>query len=268
MNKLKKGEYFGNHNQELRFNNIIITDTEYTHDKVDWHHHENPYFTYLIEGKLFEANKKEEYHLNSGNLLFHNWQDAHYNIKPPSYTRGFHIELNADWFKENDICSFNFEGSLKLQNPQIINLVNKIFIETKTNDKHSQLSIEVLLLDVFSKMTRKSNQHKKKPKWVHTLRELLTDNPTTNFSLSSLSKELNIHAAHISRDFSKYFGTTLGDYIRLQKVNKAMLLIAKKKYTMTEICYMCDFYDQSHFILNFKRIYKITPTYFLKNSKR
>jgi hypothetical protein len=43
MKELKKGEYFGNHNQELRFNDIIITDTEYTHEKVDWYYHENPY---------------------------------------------------------------------------------------------------------------------------------------------------------------------------------------------------------------------------------
>ena len=91
MNTLKPGEYYGTHYQKLAFKDIVITDTEYTHPKVDWHHHENPYFTYLLQGKLFEANKKEAYYLEPGSLLFHHWQDAHYNIKPPEFTRGFHI---------------------------------------------------------------------------------------------------------------------------------------------------------------------------------
>ncbi|CAM4408367.1 hypothetical protein [Flavobacterium terrigena] len=73
MNQLKKGEFYGTHYQKSTFENIIITDTEYTHSKVDWHYHENPYFTYLLEGKLFESNKKESYYLEPGNLLFHNW---------------------------------------------------------------------------------------------------------------------------------------------------------------------------------------------------
>jgi AraC family transcriptional regulator len=269
MNKLKNGEYFGNHNQELRFNEIIITDTEYTHEKVDWHYHENPYFTYLIQGKLFEASKKKSDYLTSGSLLFHNWQDAHYNIKPPEYTRGFHIELNSEWFKRNDIYSLDFEGSKNIKNPQVKTLLNKIFLETKINDEQSQVSIELLILEIFSKIQGRKNQSKKRPKWVNTIRELITDEPNNNFSLSGLSKELNIHSAHLSRDFSKYFGTTLGEYIRLQKVNKAVLLITKNKFSLTEICYQCDFYDQSHFIANFKRIYKTTPYVFLKKiSKR
>lgn len=263
MNKLKSGEYFGNNNQELKFKDIVITDTEYTHEKVEWHYHENPYFTYIIQGKLFEASKKKSEYLTSGSLLFHNWQDAHYNIKPQGRTRGFHIELNSNWFKNNDIKSFEFEGSLNLKNPKIISLFNQVFFETKINDEQSQISIEQLILQIFHKIQNRKIQTKNRPKWVKTLEEIITEEPTNNFSLSILSEVLNIHSSHLSRDFSKYFGCTLGDYIRLQKVNKAILLIAKKKFSMTEICYQCGFYDQSHFIRNFKRVYNSTPTNFL-----
>lgn len=70
MNKLKTGEFYGKHYQKSAFKNLIITDTEYTHSKVDWHYHENPYFTYLLQGKIFESNKKEAYCLEPGSLLF------------------------------------------------------------------------------------------------------------------------------------------------------------------------------------------------------
>jgi AraC-like DNA-binding protein len=111
------------------------------------------------------------------------------------------------------------------------------------------------------KETKKGNS--KKPPWVNQLKELLIDEQI-DYSLRSLSSKLEIHPIHLSREFNRYFGTSLGNYIRLIKLNKAFCLLASNKYSMTEICYKCDFYDQSHFISNFKRIYHTTPTKLLR----
>lgn len=264
MNELKKGEFYGTNYQKSTFENIIITDTEYTHDKVDWHYHENPYFTYLLQGKLFESNKKESYYLEPGNLLFHNWQDAHYNIKPPGFARGFHIELNENWFSNFDIEITDFEGSSNLKNPLIKNLMNKVFVESKVNDQYSNLSIETSLIDIFSSIKEAKETNSKKPIWVNQLQELILEEQI-DYSLKNLSSILGIHPIHLSREFNKYFGTSLGNYIRLLKINKAFYLLTSNKFSMTEICYQCGFYDQSHFISNFKRVYNTTPTKLIKN---
>lgn len=264
MNKLKKGEFYGTNFQKSAFENLIITDTEYTHNKVDWHYHENPYFTYLLQGKLFESNKKESYYLEPGNLLFHNWQDAHFNIKPPEFTRGFHIELNEDWFSKFDIQITNYEGSINLKNPITKNLMNQVFIESKINDQYSNLSIESNLIEIFNTIKESKETRLTKPDWANHLKELLIEEQI-DYSLKSLSSKLGIHPVHLSREFNRYFGTSLGNYIRLIKLNKAFHLLASNKFSMTEICYQCGFYDQSHFITNFKRVYKTTPSKFLKN---
>ena len=264
MNKLSTGEFYGAHYQKSAYENITITDTEYTHSKVDWHYHENQYFTYLLQGKLFESNKKESYYLEPGNLLFHNWQDAHYNIKSPEFTRGFHIELNEFWFSNFDIQTTDFEGSIYLKNPIIKNLMNQIFIESKVNDQYSSLSIETNLIDIFNNIDETKVRKSIKPLWVNKLNELLFEEEI-DYSLNNLSSILEIHPVHLSREFNRYFRTGLGNYIRLIKVNQAFNLIILNKLSMTEICYQCGFYDQSHFISNFKRIYKMTPSKFLKN---
>ena len=263
MNQLKPGEFYGTHYQKSNFENLIITDTEYTHNKVDWHYHENPYFTYLLQGKLFESNKKESYYLDSGSLLFHNWQDAHYNIKPPEYTRGFHIELNQDWFLNFDIPMANFEGSINLKNPIIKNFMNQVFIETKINDQFSSLSIENNLLEIFNAIKGNTEKNSTKPDWTNKLKELLIEE-RVDYSLNSLSSKLEIHPVHLSREFNRYFGTSLGHYIRLMRLNKAFCLLVTNTLSLTEICYECGFYDQSHFISNFKRIYNTTPTKLIK----
>jgi len=262
MNKLQTGEFYGTHYQKSVLDNLIITDTEYTHSKVDWHYHENPYFTYLLTGKLFESNKKESYHLESGSLLFHNWQDAHYNTKPPLYTRGFHIELNQKWFSNFDLSITDLEGSIHLKNPVIKNLIHQVFYETKINDEYSNLSIESSLLAIFTILKSNQDNISSKPNWVIKLQELLFEE-NVEYSLSSLSSHLGIHPVHLSRAFSRYFGTSFGRYMRLLKVNKAVRLIISGKHSMTEICYLCGFYDQSHFITNFKRIHDTTPSKFL-----
>jgi AraC-like DNA-binding protein len=263
MNKLKTGEFYGTHYQKSAFENITITDTEYTHNKVDWHYHENPYFTYLLQGKLFESNKKESYCLEPGSLLFHNWQDAHYNVKPDEFTRGFHIELNEKWFLNYDIQITDFEGSINLKNPLIKNLMNKVFIESKVNDQYSNLSIEASLISIFDSVKDTKEKNLKCPIWVKKLQELLLEDDI-DYSLKNLSSLLGIHPIHLSREFSGYFGSTLGNYIRLQKLNKAFYLLTSNKFSMTEICYECGFYDQSHFIASFKSVYKTTPSKLLK----
>jgi AraC-like DNA-binding protein len=264
MNELRKGQFYGTHYKKSVLDNIIITDTEYTHSKVDWHYHENPYFTYLLQGKLYESNKKESYYLEPGSLLFHNWQDPHYNIKPPEYTRGFHLELNENWFSNFEIETKCFEGSVNLRDPLIKNLMNKIFIETKISDQYSNLSISALLIEIFSTVNKGKENSCKKPSWAKKLQELILEQEV-DYSLHNLSSLLEIHPVHLSREFKRYFGTSLGNYIRLLKLNKAFHLINSNKLSMTEISYQCGFFDQSHFITNFKKIYDTTPKKLLRD---
>lgn len=264
MQKLTNGAYFGSHYQKTVLHDCIITDTEYTHNRVDWHYHENPYFTYLLSGKLYEANKKESYYLKSGSLLYHHWQDAHYNIKPDIYTRGFHIELNAKWFKRFDLKTDTIEGSHYLENPKIKGLINKVFLETKINDSYSNTSIDTLIIEIFNTINQPLYKtYNKKPKWLNRLEEILMED-NLQWSLNDLSLQLQIHPVHLSREFSKYFGMTFGQYIRQVKLNKAILLINANVLSMTEICYACGFYDQSHFIRTFKTYYGNTPLKLLK----
>ena len=48
MKHLQTGQFHGQTNRTIALEGITLTDTEYTLDKVDWHYHENAYFTYLM----------------------------------------------------------------------------------------------------------------------------------------------------------------------------------------------------------------------------
>ena len=141
--------------------------------------------------------------------------------------------------------------------------MNQVFYESKISDDYSKISIELLMVDLFATMEQELVKLDKRPIWAGQLEALLRAEDKA-YSLADLSAILGLHPVHLSRSFHRYFGMTLGAYMRLLKVNKAVLLLAAKEGSLTEICYECGFYDQSHFILNFKRIYGTTPSKFLK----
>lgn len=261
MKYSQKGEFYGETNKTICLEGLTLTDTVYTHPKVDWHFHENAYFTFILQGNVIEGNKKEIYNCFEGNLLFHNWQEAHYNIKPDGFTRGFHLEIEKNWLDELDLNTDTLEGSLKIANPTIKLLMYKIFRVSKIEENNCDLATQTLLLEILSKL-KKDNLRSvdKKPKWVIQLDEILHDLYAENLSLDYLSKTIDIHPVHLSRDFSKYFDCNLSEYIRKLRVEKALSLIAKQNYSLTEIAYQCGFYDQSHFNRCFKEINNINAT--------
>lgn len=265
MKQSLKGEFYGQTNKTINLEGITLTDTVYTHDKVDWHYHENAYFTFILQGNLIEGNKKEIYNCSAGSLLFHNWQDPHYNIKPEGFTRGFHIEIEQNWFDNLDFDTKDLQGSINISNSDLKFLMYKIFRETKVDDYQSQLSIQMLLLETLAKMLR-NNQTKsnKKPTWVSEINMIMNDQFSDNLSLDYLSKTLNIHPVHLSRDFSKYFNSSFGEYIRKLKVEKSLELISQKKLDLTAIAFECGFSDQSHFTRCFKEINGINPSEYKK----
>lgn len=258
MNTLRNGEYFGQTNDIVNLEGLIITDTEYTHPYVDWHYHENAYFTFLLQGNMIEGNKKETYECSAGTLLYHHWEDPHYNIKPDIFTRGFHIEISQNWFDQFDFQKNSTEGSFNIQNPALKLLIYKIFKENRERDNSFEVSIHQLLLSLFSQFATQKNKTEKKPGWVGQVNEILHESFTEKLSLTELSTTLNIHPIHLSRDFQKYFHCNLGEYIRKLKVNKSLELIAKQD-SLTDIALECGFTDQSHFIRCFKENIGVTP---------
>jgi len=255
----KNGAYYGKRSSEIRTSQYIISEYDYLEKSTPWHFHESPYFMYVLEGNMLDVNKKRKALCPTGSFLFHNWQDPHFNQKNTSTARGFHIEFSRDWYKENQWDTSLWEGSALLENPRLHHLLGQLYYEFRCNDASSPLSIELLVLQLCENVEKDQQLEKsKKPKWIDDLKEVLNDQ-TEDLTLSHLSKTLGVHPVHLSRSIPKYFSTTLGDYIRQQKIKKALAYILDTKYSLTEIAYSSGFADQSHFIRCFKRYMGTTP---------
>lgn len=118
--------------------------------------------------------------------------------------------------------------------------------------------INTFLLDKLNKKNTISNIVKS------TVDTLLKTNGTTPINV--LLKDDSSKRRQLERHFRKQIGISpkqLGKAIRLQA--SLNLLLNKQSETLTEIAYESEYFDQNHFIKDFKSLVGLTPGEFLGN---
>ncbi len=95
---------------------------------------------------------------------------------------------------------------------------------------------------------------------LQKLEEYILTHLQEPLTLEEIAKEVGYSTAHINRLFKAEYGLTLHAFLIDKRIDKAKELIrVNKTATLTEIAYQAGFYDQSHFIKNFKKAYSLSP---------
>ncbi|APA93332.1 MULTISPECIES: helix-turn-helix domain-containing protein [Myroides] len=270
MDYLKEGEHFGEKKQQLVVKDVILSKANASPtDHIPWHYHKHAYFLYNINGYLNEVTKKGTLELQPNTLLYHHSQEPHYNKDIQKEFDFLHVELPSAWFLKYDLSPSLIEGDLLLKDPSLQTLFHKIHVESQLADQATNLAIDGLLLQTFGQITRLQAQDLDihKPLWVNKLIELVNEERWEVLSLNYLATELQLHPVYLSRKFPVYFKMSFGEYVREQKLKKAIDLLLYHPISQAEVAYQCGFSDESHFIRIFKLKYGVTPAVF-KNQHR
>lgn len=268
MQELVSGQFFGSHDRVRALPGLVVTDTVYTHPTVDWHYHQNPYFTFLLQGRLDETSRKGTIGCTPGTLLFHHWQDPHRNVRRSQHARGLHVELSSDWFSRLGLEAATAEGTHVLADPELRSLFLRLHRELHLGDVASGLSIDDLLLQAFARLEDPLPEGAGIPHWVGRVRTLLQDETPENLSIERLAAEGGIHPVHLSRSFRHYFSTNFSTYLRRRMLEGAELLLLDPAASLAEVAHTCGFADQSHFVRCFRTVHGLTPGQYRKRMAR
>lgn len=264
MYELQKEKYLGN--TKKIFDNtqgIAVVETEYQNKVYEgWHSHNNAHITLFLKGGTTEKRKNFSETVGPGSLLFYHSDELHLNQNTLFPSQNINIEIEEKLLKELQINESIIEKSV--QNATLTKfIILKIFKESLVSDAFSGDTINML----FAQLSN-SNAHlerfEKSPFWVKSLNELLNDCWNENPNLHDLAQILNLNPITISKHFPKYFGCTLGEYMRRIKINRSLSLIQSNPGNLTEIAFQCGFSDQSHFIRTFKSQTGFLPKQFQK----
>lgn len=120
------------------------------------------------------------------------------------------------------------------------------------------------------KLTEDVKKNKKQPEFSPHIRnciKYINENLSQKISVSSVADYCGISADYLSQIFKKEIGENLSTYILRQKLEKAKILLLKEK-TAKEICIESGFSSQAYFVTVFKRFYKMTPSEYIKITRK
>ena len=88
-----------------------------------------------------------------------------------------------------------------------------------------------------------------------------------NLKMDDLSETLCLSSRGLQKLFKKYVGMSPVYFKKIKRFNEATRqLIGQPHASLTSIALQCGYYDQAHFIKDFKQFGGITPSSFLKTS--
>ncbi len=90
--------------------------------------------------------------------------------------------------------------------------------------------------------------------------DLLQRNYTGKLRLSALARQVGASTSHLSTVFRREVGTTIGDYRRRIRIEKARTMLDAGKLTVSEISDQLGFCDVAHFSKSFSACTGVSPT--------
>jgi AraC family transcriptional regulator len=264
MDRFCQGKYLGSTRNELQFEgNLLCITTYHNCPDSEWHFHENSFFTFVLNGGCREIRNEAQHLTKPGDLLFYKKGMVHRNSHYEENSRNLNLELNENWLKNYD-APFNVAPStFFLTKCDMKFLFVQLYQEYMEQDPVSILSLNTIVLEILAHLSD-TNNAKHRPAWVPASRELLLDNWSAHLSLNEIASEMKLHPVTISKNFQRYFGCTLGTFIRKYRIEKALTMIRTTDRSLTDIALECGFADQSHFTRSFKKFTGTLPLHYRK----
>ena len=241
-----------------------------------------PYFTeranlnsfllfYTLSGKGLLKYLDRTYHLLPGSVCFINCMNHHYyeclQGQPweflwlhfnGSTALGYYEEfIKSDFRILTDMDSFFMESTLR-----------RILSLTQKKDLHSEILVSSLITEILTQvLIRNSSKNLGlgfMPAYLKNVVKKIENQFREPLSLDDFSREFGVSKYHLSREFKRYMGTTLNEYLILARLNHAKELLKYSPMTVEQIAYACGFHHVSHFINLFKKHEKTTPFQYRK----
>lgn len=263
MLNLAPGEYQGTICSAVQADGLLIGLTNYVRDQLvtSMHTHENPHLSLGLKGRMVVSRRSHSgLKSNIEQFSYVHAGEVHQTSLVSATGKNINLEFKPVFFDRYELTESHF--SKLAETPGASLLMLRLYKELQFQDNAFTDNIHALILSMLQPQFAAAK--KAVPAWVQVVRELLCDNWNGEISLQQISSTANVHPITVSKYFTRYFGCSLGEYRRRLKVERALQLMNSSGKSMTEISYLCAFFDQSHFIRAFREATGFSPRKFLE----
>jgi AraC family transcriptional regulator len=224
----------------------------------EWHSHQNASISFLLNGTHEEDLFNKKHKRIPGDIKFIPAGEMHRCSNYAPDARKINLDLSGTLLKEMDTSADDIMNLLQYS-AQVKFTLLKFYHELQDPANYITASVQLTLYELLHPAKTQASNKKQLPQWAVLLQQILQEEWNQPFELNDLAKRVGVHPVTISRYFPLYFSSTLSNYIRCIKVDKALAMIKITSLNLTEIAYSCGFADQAHFTRTFKEVTGYLP---------
>lgn len=98
----------------------------------------------------------------------------------------------------------------------------------------------------------------RRDRWLTRAQEILHEEPGPQ-SLSELAARVDRHPVYVARAFRARFGSTVGEYVRTLRLERARRLLHDRRLTLSQVAHRAGYCDQSHMTRDFRDGFRTSP---------
>lgn len=284
MDKLKQTFTHRQHMLNKNFEFFHYRDD--SHLEVGYHHHDFYEIYFFLSGKVSYIIEGKSYTLQPWDILLVNNREVH----KPIIEEGSIYERIVIWVNPEFINNAGssrsdlhacFESTSKnkynLLRPgtEILNIIKVIlgklkralFHEGFGNDLLTELYLKELLVYlnkayIVTDILDIEDAINYNPK-INEIIHFINQNLSGDLSLDTLSNKFYSSKYHLLREFKKYTGYTLHNFIIQKRLFMSKILL-RSGMSISDVCIECGFNNYSNFIRSFSKAFHVSPSKYAK----
>lgn len=257
------GQYYGALRELRRVAGLTLSETGYRPGMiVPDHVHDHALMVFVLRGGFVERSARQRRACEPGTLLFHPAAEPHAHEFYAAEARCFTVNLAGAW---QDRMREHGPGALDhpidAHASRATWLAEHLHREFTVADSASALAIEGYTLAILGELARGAGtaQRGTAPSWLARAVDLLHARCLDSLDMSGIAGEVGVHPVHLARQFRRYHGCTMGEYVRRLRIEYACQQLARTDAALSSIAYVAGFADQGHFSRTFRALTGMTP---------
>jgi AraC family transcriptional regulator len=154
-----------------------------------------------------------------------------------------------------------------LRHAGVVDYSRRIAGEVDAPDALSRLCVDalaVMLLADAARLRSHDGNGNRMPGWLKVARDILHDRWRNGIGVSEIAAAVGVHPVHCTRMFRRYYGQSVGTYVRKLRLDWAMRELEQLERPISTVAVDAGFSDQSHFTRECKRHFGFTPAEYRK----
>ena len=193
----------------------------------------------------------------------------HWSSKGKAGARALFLEVSDGWLNQIREYSQTLSRPSLLQSAHIHTLAASIRRQWTAGSRGAPLAVEGLVYEIAADICQEGPESKEhRPKWLSTVLELLHEKFNEPLKLSDVAREVGYHPIHVTRVFRRYYGVSMGDFIRQLRIDFARERLQSSDTPLVDIALSAGFPSQAYFSTTFKQETGITPGQYRHTCRR